>query len=87
MAKDGSGVGTNTGRKIEEKKTVKWNWIGNRSPLIGNKVGGGVGFGEADEDFKEGVRGDAQRGDGWQRGLGAGTEDGRPGAVVEGKVS
>jgi hypothetical protein len=33
----GSGVGTDTGRKMGEKETVKWSGIGNRSPLMGNK--------------------------------------------------
>jgi potassium channel subfamily K len=25
------------GLKLDEEKTVKWSWIGNRSPLMGNK--------------------------------------------------
>jgi potassium channel subfamily K, other eukaryote len=32
----GTGLGTNTGRKMGEEK-VKWSWIVNRSQLMGNK--------------------------------------------------
>jgi potassium channel subfamily K len=31
------GLGTATGRKLDEDETVKWSWVGNRSPLMGNK--------------------------------------------------
>jgi potassium channel subfamily K, other eukaryote len=30
-------LGTNMGRKMDEEETVKWSWVGNRSPLMGNK--------------------------------------------------
>jgi len=35
--RSGTGLGTDTGRKMDEEETVKWSWIGNRSPLMGNK--------------------------------------------------
>jgi len=31
------GLGTETGRKLDEDETVKWSWVGYRSPLMGNK--------------------------------------------------
>jgi potassium channel subfamily K, other eukaryote len=31
------GLGIATGRKLDEGETVKWSWVGNRSPLMGNK--------------------------------------------------
>jgi potassium channel subfamily K, other eukaryote len=34
--RSGTGLGTDMGRKMDEE-TVKWSWIGNRSPLMGNK--------------------------------------------------
>jgi potassium channel subfamily K, other eukaryote len=35
--RESEGLGTAMGRKLDEEKTVKWSWIGNRSPLMGNK--------------------------------------------------
>lgn len=37
MDSDREGVAATTGRNIDAEKKVKWSWVGNRSPLMGNK--------------------------------------------------